>query len=124
MILRSLIALAIALVPAFAAKETIMLPMRDGIKLATDIHKPEGTERLPVILIRTPYNKEGNAPIGTEGIKRGYVIVAQDCRGRFVSEAEILPFLKDKTDGLATIERVANQPGCKVKIGTWGVSPA
>lgn len=104
------------------AKETIMLPMRDGIKLATDIHKPDGSEKLPVILIRTPYNKDGNAAIGTEGIKRGYVVVAQDCRGRFASEGENLPFDKDKQDGFDTIEWVAKQPWCNGKIGTWGGS--
>ena len=99
-----------------------MLPMRDGIKLATDIHKPEGNDKFPVILIRTPYNKDGNAAIGTEGIKRGYVVVAQDCRGRFASEGENLPFDKDKQDGFDTIEWVAKQPWCNGKIGTWGGS--
>ena len=99
-----------------------MLPMRDGIKLATDLYKPEGEERLPVILIRTPYNKEGNAAIGAEGVKRGYVIVVQDCRGRFASEGENLPFHNDKADGYDTIEWVAKQPWCNGKIGTWGGS--
>ena len=121
MILRALI-LSLLVLSTFAAKETIMLPMRDGIKLATDIHKPEGTARHPVILIRTPYNKDGNAAIGVEGIKRGYVIVAQDCRGRFASEGENLPFDNDKNDGSDTIDWVAKQPWCDGKIGTWGGS--
>jgi predicted acyl esterase len=122
MLLRSVIALVLAVISASAAKETIMLPMRDGIKLATDIHKPEGSDQYPVILIRTPYNKDGNAPIGTEGIRRGYVIVAQDCRGRFASEGENLPFHNDKNDGYDTIEWVTKQPWCNGKIGTWGGS--
>src|SRR5688572_30360645 len=62
------------------AKETILLPMRDGVKLATDVHRPAGTNSLPVILGRTPYNKNGLDGIGAEAIKRGFVLVAQDCR--------------------------------------------
>jgi predicted acyl esterase len=114
--------LTLFLCSSVLAKETIMLPMRDGIKLATDIHKPVGEARHPVILIRTPYNKDGNAAIGTEGIKRGYIVVAQDCRGRFASEGENLPFDKDKPDGYDTIEWVSKQPWCNGKIGTWGGS--
>src|SRR5687767_15771155 len=107
---------------AFAAKETILLPMRDGVKLATDIYNPDGVGPFPVVLIRTPYNKDGAAAIGAEGIKRGIVIVAQDCRGRFGSEGENLPFDKDKADGFDTIEWVAKQSWCNGKIGTWGGS--
>src|SRR5581483_153430 len=57
------------------AKETIMVPMRDGVKLATDIHKPEDARPRPVILGRTPYNKNGLDGIGAEAVKRGYVLV-------------------------------------------------
>ena len=79
------------------AKETIMLPMRDGVKLATDIHKPadETSTALPVILARTPYNKNGLDGVGLEAVRRGFVFVAQDCRGRFASEGENLPFNLD-----------------------------
>jgi predicted acyl esterase len=104
------------------AKETVMLPMRDGVKLATDIHKPEVTTPLPVILGRTPYNKNGLDGIGAEAIKRGYILVAQDCRGRFGSEGENLPFNLDGPDGFDTLEWIAQQPWCNGKIGTWGGS--
>lgn len=104
------------------AKETVMLPMRDGIKLATDIHKAEGAESHPVILARTPYNKNGLDGIGGEAVKRGYVFVAQDCRGRFASEGENLPFNLDGPDGVDTLEWIAKQPWCNGKIGTWGGS--
>jgi len=105
-----------------SAKETIMLPMRDGVKLATDIHKPEGTAPLPVILSRSPYNKNGMDGIGAEAIKRGFIFVAQDCRGRFASEGENLPFNLDRPDGFDTIEWVSKQAWCNGKIGTWGGS--
>jgi putative CocE/NonD family hydrolase len=99
-----------------------MLPMRDGVKLATDVHKPEGTSPLPVILGRTPYNKNSLDGIGPEAIKRGFIFVAQDCRGRFASEGENLPFNLDGPDGFDTLEWIAKQPWCNGKIGTWGGS--
>ena len=104
------------------AKDTLLLPMRDGVKLATDIHKPDGEEPRPVILTRTPYNKDRLEPIAAEVLRRGYIFVAQDCRGRFGSEGENLPFHLDGPDGFDTLEWVANQPWCNGKIGTWGGS--
>ena len=101
-----------------------MLPMRDGVKLATDIHKPadEISTALPVILARTPYNKNGLDGVGLEAARRGFVFVAQDCRGRFASEGENLPFNLDAPDGFETLEWIAKQPWCNGKIGTWGGS--
>jgi len=104
------------------AKETILIPMRDAVKLATDVHKPEGAGAWPVILGRTPYNKNGLDGIGAEAGRRGFVFVAQDCRGRFGSEGENLPFNLDGPDGFDTMEWIAKQPWCNGKIGTWGGS--
>jgi predicted acyl esterase len=105
------------------AKETIMVPMRDGVKLATDVHRPEGnTNALPVILSRTPYNKNALDGLGGEAKRRGFVLVTQDCRGRFASEGENLPFNLDGPDGFDTLEWLAKQPWCNGKIGTWGGS--
>lgn len=97
--------------------------MHDGVKLATDVHKPTGTNRLPVILLRTPYNKNGADTIGAEAVRRGFVFVAQDCRGRFGSEGENMPFDLDGPDGFDTLEWIAKQPWAG-KIGTWGGSAA
>jgi uncharacterized protein len=105
-----------------SAKETVMLPMRDGVKLATDIHKSKGATPSPVILGRTPYNKNALDAIGDQAIKHGYVFVVQDCRGRFGSEGENLPFDLDGPDGFDTLEWIAKQPWCNGKIGTWGGS--
>src|SRR5687767_6973321 len=99
-----IVALSTFLEAHLRAKETIMVPMRDGAKLATDIHKPEGTNRLPVILTRTPYDKTRLDAIGAESIRRGFIFVAQDCRGRFASEGENLPFNLDGPDGFDTLE--------------------
>ena len=103
-------------------KETIMMATRDGVKLATDIHKPPGTNSLPVILSRTPYNKNTLDGLGAEAIRQGFILVAQDCRGRYASEGENLPVNLDGPDGFDTLEWLSQQPWCNGKIGTWGGS--
>jgi putative CocE/NonD family hydrolase len=66
-----------------------MIPMRDGVKLATDIYRPADlTGPLPAILMRTPYNKQGNTLAGNVFASNGYVVVVQDVRGKFASEGE------------------------------------
>ena len=111
---------------AQASKQTVMLPMKDGIKLATDVYLPGGSGRFPTIFVRTTYNKDGLAALGADGQKRGYAVVVQDTRGRFASQGENLPFETDgwwggKQDGLETVEWLAKQPWCG-KIGTMGGS--
>lgn len=106
--------------------ETVMLPMRDGVKLATDVYRPKGSGKHPAILIRTTYNKALHTEQGADAVRRGYVMVVQDTRGRFASEGENLPFETDgwwggREDGLDTVEWMARQPWCG-KIGTVGGS--
>lgn len=107
---------------AAEGKQTEMVPMRDGVRLATDIYLPEGAGPWPVILARTPYNKVMGAGIGADGAKRGYTVVVQDCRGRFASEGDNLPFHLDHTDGPDTLKWLQAQPWCNGKVGTWGGS--
>ncbi len=108
--------------PLGAAARTELVVMRDGVKLATDLYLPEGSGPWPVILARTPYNKAMGAGIGADGIKRGYAIVMQDCRGRFASEGANLPFHADHMDGPDTMTWLLAQPWCNGKVGTWGGS--
>lgn len=105
-----------------APKQTLSVAMRDGVKLATDVYLPSTHGAFPVVLVRTPYNKNGAAGLGNDGAARGYAIVAQDVRGRYASEGENLPFDRDVDDGRETIEWVARQPWCNGRIGTWGGS--
>ena len=70
-----------------------MVPMRDGVLLATDVYRParDGVpvaEPLPVLLQRTPYGKEGRGLVERSlyFVERGYVVVLQDMRGRYESE--------------------------------------
>ncbi len=109
------------------AVQTHMLPMRDGVRLATDVYLPDGEPPFPVILIRTPYGKDSLKTIGEEGARRGYAVVIQDTRGRFASEGANLPFEGDgwwenRADGVDTLHWIARQPWCNGKIGTWGGS--
>ena len=109
----------------------MMMPMRDGVRLATDIYYPatdgkQADGRFPVILERTPYNKA--APRQVQKAKyfarRGYVCAIQDVRGRFESEGEWYPFAKEADDGYDTVQYLGAQPWCTGKVGTMGDSYA
>ena len=109
------------------AKQTEMVPMRDGVKLATDIHVPAGEGPWPTILVMTPYGRTfGDAMAGEVG-KRGYALVTQDFRGRRDSEGKDYPvFLScgwgEHQDGYDTIEWIAKQKWSDGKVGGWGIS--
>ncbi|HKG21692.1 MAG TPA: CocE/NonD family hydrolase, partial [Blastocatellia bacterium] len=75
---------AAAAAPARRSDE--MVAARDGVKLATSIYLPEGNGPWPVVLIRTPYNKELQAVGHATWTRRGFALVVQDCRGKFKSE--------------------------------------
>ena len=66
-------------------KDTLV-PMRDGVKLATTAYLPAGNPPWPVVLMRTPYNKDGAKGQAKGFNDRGFALVAQDCRGRYKSE--------------------------------------
>jgi predicted acyl esterase len=105
-----------------------MVPMRDGVKLATDVYLPgDGKGKYPVIIARTPYNKNQGAALAANCARRGYAFVIQDLRGRFKSEGHhAIIFanegLGDRQDGRETLEWIAKQPWCDGKIGSWGGS--
>lgn len=102
---------------------TVMIPMRDGIKLATDIYMPKASSKnLPTIFIRTPYKKEISELTGHFYAKRGYVVAIQDCRGRFSSEGVWEPFINEAEDGFDGIEWLAKQDWSNGKVGMIGAS--
>ena len=107
----------------------VMIPMRDGVRLATDIYFPALDDqpvsgKFPVLLERTPYDKagSGNVTNGTYYARRGYVCAIQDVRGRFVSEGEWYPFAKEAPDGYDTVEWLAAQQWSDGQVGTMGAS--
>lgn len=101
----------------------VMIPMRDGIRLATDIYRPTGKDqRYPVIYIRTTY---GGIEFSTvkHFVKHNYAVMVQHVRGRFHSEGRYeSPYWTAKQDGYDTIDWVASQPWSTGKIGTFGCS--
>ena len=105
----------------------VMMPLRDKVKLATDLYFParDGErvdEEFPVVLIRTPYDKTGHAATGAYYAERGYIAAMQDVRGRFMSEGTFYPFAHEGPDGYDTVEWLAAQPWCNGKVGTFGQS--
>lgn len=100
----------------------VSVPMRDGVKLATDIYLPDADGRFPVILVRTPYKKEMSELQGRYYARRGYAFAIQDCRGRFSSGGEWEPFVNEAEDGYDTIEWLAAQPWSTGKVGMIGGS--
>ena len=94
----------------------------DGTKLATDIYLPVGEGKYPVILVRTPYNKDHVKNSVPNYIDRGFVVVSQDCRGKFKSEGTFYPFRDEREDGLTTIEWIKKQPWANGKIAGQGSS--
>ena len=102
-------------------ESNVGVPMRDGVKLATDIYRPSETQ-VPVVLIRTPYKKEMVELKAQYFARRGYVAAVQDCRGRFGSPGTWGPFMHEGDDGYDTIEWLAVQPWSTGKVGMIGGS--
>jgi putative CocE/NonD family hydrolase len=112
---------------AATVEANVMAPMRDGVRLATDIYRPgqEGEAaagKFPVVLIRTPYNKNGLRQQCEMLAEKGYVCLAQDVRGRFRSEGEFYAFVNEGKDGFDAIEWAGTQPWSNGKVGTFGGS--
>ena len=112
-------------------ESNLMMPMRDGVSLATDVYFPSVSGRraegaFPVILERTPYDKASarNVTKGKYFARRGYVCAIQDVRGRFESEGEWYAFAKEAPDGYDTVEWIGGQPWSNGKVGTMGDSYA
>ena len=100
-------------------------PMRDGIRLSTNVFHPPGKGRYPTILIRTPYNKGSDLPSGCgDFIQRGYAVVVQDVRGRYGSEGVFEPLDQEGPDGYDTLNWIARQPWSDGNVGMTGGSYA
>ena len=96
--------------------------MRDGTKLRADIYRPKAEGKFPVLLVRTPYDKTQEMEFGVKAAERGYVVVAQDVRGRFQSEGDWYPFKNESLDGYDTVEWAAALPYANGKVGMYGGS--
>ena len=102
--------------------ETVQVPMRDGIKLATDIYRDDTVKKAPVVLVRTPYNKDRAKGTAEQFVKAGFIAVIQDCRGANASEGTMIPYDNEGQDGFDCIEWITRQPWCSGRVGMWGAS--
>jgi len=101
----------------------VKVAMRDGIRLSTNLYRPDHPGKFPALLMRTPYGNGGSGHSGGHFYaKRGYAVVIQDTRGRFESEGVFDAFQAEALDGYDTQQWVGNQPWCNGKIGTFGGS--
>src|ERR1700722_4228466 len=127
-----------------ALTSDVMIRMRDGVHLAIDVYRPAQNGKplpgpFPVILERTPYGKtvvsrselsvadpvaKSRADVARFFVSRGYVVIYQDCRGRYGSEGEFVKYLSDGNDGYDTCAWIVAQQWCNGKIGTMGLSYA
>jgi putative CocE/NonD family hydrolase len=112
-------------------EENLMIPMRDGVRLATDVYRPArgGTpldEKLPVLLQRTPYGKTGSSLVESARYfaANGYVVALQDVRGAYASEGVFTKYIGEGEDGFDTIEYLSKLPYANGKVGMWGTSYA
>ena len=96
--------------------------MRDGVTLRADIYRPKADGKFPVLLVRTPYDKTNETSFGLRAAVRGYVVIAQDVRGRLTSEGEWYPFKNESLDGYDTVEWAAALPYSNGKVGMFGGS--
>ena len=125
-------------------KKEVYIPMRDGVKLFTAIYAPRDGEKHPVLLNRTPYSI---APYGDKFkpfwntpylayFKKGYIMVLQDVRGKYMSEGDFVdvrPYVPagekykskpdEATDSYDAIDWIVkNVKDNNGKVGIWGIS--
>ncbi|MBT2374903.1 CocE/NonD family hydrolase [Pseudomonas fluorescens] len=116
-----------------------MIPMRDGVHLATDIYLPQGLEGpFPVVIERTPYDKSkpsrSEKQLDGQHISReqmaarftaqGFVAIFQDCRGRYGSEGVFTKYTAEGEDGFDTLAWIVEQSWCNGNVGSMGLSYA
>src|ERR1700692_766702 len=103
-------------------ERNVAAKMRDGVTLRADIYRPKAESKFPLLLTRTPYDKNGTVDFCLKAAARGYVVVAQDVRGRYASEGDWYPFKNESQDGYDTVEWAAALPYSNGKVGLFGGS--
>jgi predicted acyl esterase len=108
--------------PTIHVDHNVMVPMRDGVTLATDIYYPAGNGPWPVLLSRTAYDKNHTAREAESFVKAGYVVVTQDSRGLYASHGDWRPYIDEGPDGFDTQQWIGHQKWSNGKIGMFGTS--
>ncbi len=116
----------------------VMVPMPDGVRLATDVWLPDTAGPHPIVMERTPYGKTlqsrsevdasgreiSRAEMAAHFTAHGIGVVFQDCRGRHGSEGVFTKYVNEAEDGAATMAWLLAQPWCNGRVGTMGLSYA
>ena len=125
-----LLAFSVTLLPCVSAlcqsgiviERAVTMKTRDGVTLKADVYRPAGDGPFPVLLQRTPYNKQNAADFALMAVAHGFMVVVQDVRGRYTSEGEWYPFKHETDDGFDTVEWAAALPHSNGKVGMFGGS--
>jgi uncharacterized protein len=106
--------------------EPHLVRTRDGVRLATDVYLPRSGRPAEAILVRTPYDKAsryaGMSRTADFFNEAGYVLVVQDCRGKFRSEGATEPYVHDVVDAYDTVDWIVAQPWSNGVVGLLGPS--
>lgn len=106
--------------------EAYRLPLRDGVRLHTEVHLPPSPTRLPAVLIRTPYDKTHPdtllPDIAARLTSAGLAVVTQDVRGKIRSEGVPAPFAGEVADAWDVVEWITAQRWSNGTVGCWGNS--
>ena len=112
---------------SLSIEKDVPVPMRDGTVLRADVYRPATPGKYPVILQRTPYNKNLLAGVilmldVVRTASEGYAVVVQDTRGRYASDGEFYAFRDDTLDGYDSVEWCAVQAWSNGNVGMYGAS--
>jgi putative CocE/NonD family hydrolase len=105
----------------------VVVSMRDGVDLMADVLLPDGEGPFPALLQRVAYDR-GNPGIRDgaldvwKAVRRGYAVITEDCRGRFASGGDFVPFVNEADDGVDTIAWIREQPWSDGTVGMFGRS--
>ncbi len=112
---------------SYRVEKDVMVPMRDGQTLATDLSIPDGGGPAPPRLVRPPSRQDvpnllGNSLNVQALLEAGYAVVFQDCRGTYRSGGEFTPLVHEPDDGADTVAWIGRQPWCDGNVGSFGAS--
>lgn len=109
------------------SQEAVLVPMRDGVGLSTNIYRPRDAQGpLPTIFWRTPYNEHqlrgSTLRYALQAVRHGYAFIVQNERGRYFSEGQFEILGHPQTDGYDALTWIAAQPWSNGRVGTLGCS--
>jgi len=102
----------------------VLVPVGGDVELAADVYLPDRGGPWPTALCRTPYDRQDERYVGwaVRFVGAGYAAVIEDCRGRYASGGEWVPYVNEQADGAATFRWLAEQDFCDGNIGMFGIS--